>query len=582
MNITDYIVSLLKSGTNVELNGIGAFVVKSHDAYLDETTNTFYPKRQTIEFQPYSDNKGNIVQLIAKKECVSENVAGKMWDNFYQALCDKMKSQSHEFPGLGNLSMVDGSVVFEPSEDARLADNGEMSQPLTNVEKVNPVVDNDPFAVFDNPESLQEPEPEPEPEDMQPVAPAENEAMATEPTPEPDDETISVVADPEPASDPEPEPEPTPEPIDQPQHDDEPQTVDALFEPEPEPQPYDNENIAENLQNILDDEPDDIDKSSKKDKKSRNYKIIIILLIVLLLLMGACGLYYFFFMNKQNNKSGDNNVAAVSQSTGDNNVTTNDETSAATPANEEQSASSENSSTTTTTANTTCDFDYGKYANSFTYNPTFVELDNPNAVPDNREAILKRISGRLNSFLQSKQYSTATEKMKGKLTEFIDERLDEKLNNTGEFHFSQLFNGNQFAKDYINDELKERKQKRARYEVIDEIFSNGLLSKYLNELINAGEVQKDVAKAAPAPVYTAPIYSSSKQGFDVIAGTYRDKQSALKMASNLRSKGAGAYVIERGGLYYVSAGSAPSRTSVERVLFQLKTWYTSNLSIKQW
>lgn len=572
MNITDYIVSLLKSGTNVELNGIGAFVVKSHDAYLDETTNTFYPKRQTIEFQPYSDNKGNIVQLIAKKECVSDNVAEKMWDNFYQALCDKIKSQSHEFPGVGTLAMDNGNIVFEPSEDAGQPNNAEMLQPITNVEKVNAVPDNDPFAVFDNPETLQEPESEPEV--VPPLQPSDDEVITEEPTPEPATEPATVVADSEPAAEPEPEPEPTPEPMDQPQDDDEQQTADALLEPQP--QPSDSENIADDLQNILDDETDNIDKSSKKDNKNRSYKIIIILLIVLMLLMWACGLYYFFFINKNNQKSGEaQQVAAVEQTTNDNNGTNKDESATAT-------STSEENGTTPMTATTTGDFDYGKYANSFTYNPTFVELDNPNAVPDNREAILKRISGRLNSFLQSKQYSTATEKMKGKLTEFIDERLDEKLNNTGEFHFSQLFNGNQFAKDYFNDELKERKQKRARYEVIDEIFSNSLLSKYLNELIDAGEVQKDVAKAAPSPVYTAPIYSSSKQGFDVIAGTYRDKQSALKMASNLRSKGAGAYVIERGGLYYVSAGSAPSRTAVEKVMFQLKTWYTSNLSIKQW
>lgn len=79
-----------------------------------------------------------------------------------------------------------------------------------------------------------------------------------------------------------------------------------------------------------------------------------------------------------------------------------------------------------------------------------------------------------------------------------------------------------------------------------------------------------------------PLYTSPKQAFDVIAGTYRYKQPAMKMASKLRKRGAGAYVIERGGLYYVSVGSAPSRPAADKVMYQIKTWYEANLSIKQW
>ena len=78
MNITDHIVALLKSGKDVEMNGIGAFVVKAIDAYMDEATKTFYPKRQTVEFHPYTEDRGNIVELIARKECVDESTAQRM------------------------------------------------------------------------------------------------------------------------------------------------------------------------------------------------------------------------------------------------------------------------------------------------------------------------------------------------------------------------------------------------------------------------------------------------------------------------------------------------------------------------
>ncbi len=229
------------------------------------------------------------------------------------------------------------------------------------------------------------------------------------------------------------------------------------------------------------------------------------------------------------------------------------------------------------------DYDYNKYSSSFAFDLSNVEVTAPNAVETNKNMILKHLSGRIERFLKGKQYSTAAEKLKGKIGQFIEERLDDKFN-THDFNVTNLmpYTTDNFVRQYVGEDLQTRKQRRVCYEVIEEIFANNMLGQYLEELINACEVSKDVVKAPPEPVYTAPLYTAPKAGFDVIAGTYRDKQSAMRMASSLRSKGAGAYVIYKGGLYYVSAGSAPSRTAADKVMYQIKTWYVGDLMIKQW
>lgn len=569
MNVTDHIVSLLKSGKTVELNGIGAFVVKTEDAYMDESTNTFYPPKQTIEFQPYSDDKGNIINFIAKKECVDESTAAKIWKNFSDALFDKVKTQKHTFPGIGDLCMEDGAFAFIPIEGLNLMADNNMSAPLNGVEKFNDTPkSDDPFAVFDNPEAFAENAQDSEPESIQ-NSESDPESQNNDNTP------TSVETIPEPATT---EPEPEPEPVASTNKNDIEETATKK---------------EDNITAILDNEPDTKKgkKEEPKKKKRKGRKILLILLIIFLLLaLGGAAYYYFFIMKKSNIDNQQAPTTTENTEENNDNKTIDENTTTLTDENIESQPeyvnnTTENEVTTSGTApQIGSDFDYSKYANPFTFDASLAEISNPNAVSENRNIVLNRISNRLVAFLSGKQYTSALDKMKSKLSEFINERLDEKLNNSKDFHIAKLFNYNDVVSKSVSDELQNRKQKRAQYEVIDEIFSNKLLSQYLQELIDAGEVHKDTPKVevATQPVYTAPIYSSSKQGYDVIAGTYKDKASAVKMASNLRRKGADAYVIDKGGYYYVSAGSARSQTAIEKVLFQLKTWYTSNLAIKRW
>ena len=83
-------------------------------------------------------------------------------------------------------------------------------------------------------------------------------------------------------------------------------------------------------------------------------------------------------------------------------------------------------------------------------------------------------------------------------------------------------------------------------------------------------------------VASAYTTKNSKQGFDIIAGFYINRNTANKMANRLHSQGCDAYIIEKNDGYYVSMGSAPTRTKAEALYNHLKSWYDGDMAIKQW
>ena len=81
-----------------------------------------------------------------------------------------------------------------------------------------------------------------------------------------------------------------------------------------------------------------------------------------------------------------------------------------------------------------------------------------------------------------------------------------------------------------------------------------------------------------ANVTTQP---NSKQGFDIIAGFYLNKGTAAKLTARLHSQGCDAYIIEKDEMYYVSMGSAPTRTKAEALYNHIKSWYDGDIVIKK-
>jgi cell division septation protein DedD len=87
-----------------------------------------------------------------------------------------------------------------------------------------------------------------------------------------------------------------------------------------------------------------------------------------------------------------------------------------------------------------------------------------------------------------------------------------------------------------------------------------------------------VDKDAPAFVY---VEKDSKQGFDIIAGFYLNKNTAAKMTARLHELGCDAYIIEKNDMFYVSMGSAPTRTKAEALYNHIKSWYDGDIVIKE-
>ena len=95
----------------------------------------------------------------------------------------------------------------------------------------------------------------------------------------------------------------------------------------------------------------------------------------------------------------------------------------------------------------------------------------------------------------------------------------------------------------------------------------------------AAAAQKKANKPAPVKSHIA---TASKQGYDLIAGTSVFKNNADRLCSQLKAKGCDAYIINRNGMYYVSMGSAASRTEIEAKYIHVKEWYKGDVTIKKW
>lgn len=209
MNITDLIVELLQQGQKVELPEIGTFESVEQSPRHDPDARIYYPATRNIVFRSITTGDDSVVKEIARRECVSEDVARQMWSNYIDALSEKIKrSGEHRFGELGTLSLNGGSFTFTMTEGLVLDAGNANEIPLEEVKTYDHSDSDDPFAQFeDEPEVTEvqkvEPAPAPEPE----LAPAPE----PEPTPAPEPEPV-VAPEPEPVVEPAPEEAPADEP----------------------------------------------------------------------------------------------------------------------------------------------------------------------------------------------------------------------------------------------------------------------------------------------------------------------------------------------------------------------------------
>lgn len=574
MNITNYIVEFIKQGNAVEIKGIGTFVPVTIPTYFDEDVKAFYPSIKTVEFST-SCGKGNqqMISYIAKQEFVGITTAEKLWDNYIDALNDKIKSESkHEFSDLGVLMYdAENGYTFKAAEGLNFSKETRHLSALKGVETYTLEEGReDPFYKFENPtipepeeEKLEDIETEQQPEETQEVIVGVEETDETKDF-DPEIEQTSIEGAPEEQGEELPTTTTTPET----------KTIEEVAE---ESKKWFEKTIENNnIETIK--QPEIVTVATETNKPSKKKKKIIVPIIIILLLLLLGGAYYYFivvkdmpipFINNKVEETSEVELPAVLDTT----VVATDDTVAVQQTEEEE----------------TEEVDLFKGANVFTFDYTLVSVENKDVViPEASKTIIDVITPKIEKFLKRQYYTTAKDLMVERLNEYIVKRLKETLDDNF-FHPARLVNYDNYITGYCTDKLQRQRVSRAKTAIISEIQINGLFDEYLNELIDAGLVKRDKIEFVPkqkqkeqGSVPITEMRLRSKQGFDIIAGFFKNRDNAAREADRFRKRGADAYVINKGNLYYVSLGSAPSQTAAEALLRQLRTWNKENMVIKKW
>lgn len=275
----------------------------------------------------------------------------------------------------------------------------------------------------------------------------------------------------------------------------------------------------------------------KKEKKKRK-KGWLILLLLLLLLLGGGGAYYYFYMY--------NPAGNTAKFKGD----------------LQQDRSN---------------------IGPFTYSLDLLEYDqNDRFILKND--LLNYMNEYITEFLAQKGYASSKQSMMDRVGRYTEGRLEELLDNRGYF-VERIIPNEDYVHNFLNNDLKSKKGRRANTTIQTELM-NGELDNLLNTLIDElglrsaapvakAEVKKEESKPAPQ------LAKQSKKGYDLVAGFYTNRNSAISMQNRLKSMGCAAYVIEKNSGYYVSMGSAATQTAAEGILKQVKSWYDGDVIIKK-
>lgn len=617
MNITDLIVELLQKGQTIELPGIGTIGSEIKEPYHDPSTRTYYPATRAIVFDETTKGDNHIVDILAERECVGADVASQMWRNYIDALSDKLKrTGTHNFGALGTLNAnADGHFGFTMAEGL-IIDAGDGSEkPLEGIKTYNHDNEADPFAQFEGVATepvAQQPEPEPEPE---PVAEPEPEPQP-QPEPEPKPEPIAEIeerhraveaerqrmeaerqakeereaarkaeeaererikaeeaatalrakAEKEAAKKAEKERAKVEKEAEKERAKAEKEAVKAAKKAQKERkeaekqaalQAKKNKELADELMN-----PKPVEKSKKKEKKKKEgekkkrHTWLWLLLLLLLLLIAGGGYYYYthYYTPAENN-------------------------------------------TAELPANLTSKLDVPAY-NSLTYNTDMIQY-NTQDITANCNQVCNLMNEYISQYLAERRYTGARVQMMDRVRQYAGDRLAELLGDR--FAVQRIIPYNDYIYQYCEPHLKTVRAAKSRVTVQTELMNSGMLDDFLNQIIEELGLQPDGGVAAPvvAPVQptkdkakkdkavteeplTANMQTSSKQGFDIIAGFFLSQENAIRMTARLHSQGCDAYIIEKSGKYYVSMGSAPSRTAADALFKHIKSWYDGDIVIKQW
>ena len=240
----------------------------------------------------------------------------------------------------------------------------------------------------------------------------------------------------------------------------------------------------------------------------------------------------------------------------------------------------------------------------FTFNPDMIDYSG-REIAEQGDMVCIYMRDYINTYLADRGFSSARVPMMDRIRQYANERLEQMLGER--FAVQRLLSYDDYIYNQNESFLKNRYARSCRGKVQSELMSYRALDDMLYRLADelglqpgnggqktAAEVQQvkaDEQKAIErrkqaAPPTDSPVYvyveKGSKQGFDLIAGFYLNKNTAAKMTAKLHDMGCDAYIIEFNDLYYVSMGSASSQTAAEALYKHVKSWYDGDLVIKKW
>ena len=240
----------------------------------------------------------------------------------------------------------------------------------------------------------------------------------------------------------------------------------------------------------------------------------------------------------------------------------------------------------------------------FTFNPDMIDYSG-REIAEQGDMVCIYMRDYINTYLADRGFSSARVPMMDRIRQYANERLEQMLGER--FAVQRLLSYDDYIYNHNESFLKNRYARSCRGKVQSELMSYRALDDMLYRLADelglqpgnggqktAAEVQQvkaDEQKAIErrkqaAPPTDSPVYvyveKGSKQGFDLIAGFYLNKNTAAKMTAKLHDMGCDAYIIEFNDLYYVSMGSASSQTAAEALYKHVKSWYDGDLVIKKW
>ena len=244
------------------------------------------------------------------------------------------------------------------------------------------------------------------------------------------------------------------------------------------------------------------------------------------------------------------------------------------------------------------------YINALTYNPDLIEYSE-REIGRNGDIVCANMAEYINNFLADRGYRSARVPMMDRVRQYVNERMDQLLG--PRFAVQRFIPYEDYVYHRAEPWLKHTYADVARHTVQGELMNVKALDEILDQVVDelnlqAGtqqftpaEVQqvKETERAAAAPKKPAKaqldkdapqfvyVEKNSKQGFDIIAGFYLNKGTAAKMTARLHEQGCDAYIIEKNDMYYVSMGSAPTRTKAEALYNHIKSWYDGDIVIKE-